>query len=297
MRGNNRMSKTDLTNVWHFRTIGLGTINYRVASNRLAREVSGTGIFSTSIGYDERFLKKFSLDFWKAHRTFLKARNPGYGWWVWKPEFIRKCLQEIPEGHGLMYSDAGNYISSAKSDLETLTSYLNLANEHNVVGSNSQGFLEKDWSSPELMNLLNLNDSARNSNQFLGGFLLVTNSPEGRNFISNWANLVCLENHKFLLPGLYSNHSSQVGSYDQSILSCLLKQASKPSVYVGDSLNLGSIRAVRHRYGFPFHNANKFSVIVFKTISLLSRIRLALERRFLPKTNNRGSCLNDSFQN
>jgi len=288
------MSRTDLTNVWHFRTIGLGTINYRVASNRLAREVSRTGLFSTSIGYDERFLKKFSPDFWKAHRSFLKARNPGYGWWVWKAEFIRRCLQGIPEGHGLMYSDAGNYISSAKNDLATLTSYLNLADVHNVVGSNSQGFLEKDWSSPELMDLLNLNDSARNSNQFLGGFLLVTNSLEGRNFISSWANLVCIKNHKFLMSGPESDHSSHIHGHDQSVLSCLLKQASKPSVYVGDRLNLGSIRAVRHRYGFPFHNANKSSVIVFKTISLLSRTRLALERRLLPKINNRGSCLNDS---
>lgn len=288
------MSRIDLTNVWHFRTIGLGTINYRVASKRLAREVSRIGIFSTSIGYDERFLKKFSPDFWKAHQVFLKARNPGYGWWVWKPEFIRRCLQEIPEGHGLMYSDAGNYIGSSKRDLETLISYLNLANVHNVVGSNSQGFLEKDWSSPELMDLLSLNESARNSNQFLGGFLLVTNSSEGRKFISDWANLVCMENHKFLMPGLDSDDSSHIRSHDQSVLSCLLKQSSKPSVHVGDRLNLGSIRAVRHRYGFPFYDANKSLVIIFKIISLLSRIRLAIERRLFPRIKNGSICLNDS---
>ena len=272
------MSNKSLTNVWHFRTIGLGSINYRVGSNRLAREVSRIGLFSTSIGYDERFLKKFSPNFWNAHRGFLKARNPGYGWWVWKPEFIRMCLERIPEGHGLMYSDAGNYIGSTISDLETLTAYLNFANMHNVIGSNSQNFIENDWSSKELMDLMNLEESARNSNQFLGGFLLVTNTPEGRAFIAEWADLVCTENHKFLIPG-------PVG--EQSILSCLLKRESKPSVYIGDKSNLGSIRAVRHRYGFPFYNANKASVFTFKTIFLLSRIRLAFERRLFPGVNNR----------
>lgn len=277
--------------VWHFRTIGLGSINYRFASKRLAKEVSNIGLFSTSIGYDEKFLKKFSPEFWSDHKNILKARNPGYGWWVWKPEFIRMCLERIPDGHGLMYSDAGNYIGTTQRDSENISAYLNFASEHNVVGSNSQDFVEKDWSSPDLMNLLNLNDSARNSNQFLGGFLLITNSLEGRDFISKWANLVCIENHRFLIPGPDSDNSSHQRSHDQSVLSCLLKQASKPSVYVGDKSNLGSIRAVRHRYGFSFHNASKTSVVIFKTIYIFSRIRLALQRRLLPGVNHECSHL------
>jgi len=281
------MSDKTLSNVWHFRTIGLGTINYRVASKRLAKEVSSLRLFATSKGYDEKYLRKFSPDFWKAHKNMLKARNPGFGWWVWKPEFIRMCMERIPEGHGVMYSDAGNYIGTTPSDSENISVYLNLASKHNVIGSNSQDFLEKDWSSPDLMNLLKLDASARNSNQFLGGFLLVTNTSEGRDFVSKWANLVCIENHKFLMSSLNSKYSSINSSYDQSILSCLLKKASKPSVYIGDKIKLGSIRAVRHRFGFPFHDANKSSVVIFKTIFFLSRIRLALERRIFPGLNNR----------
>lgn len=275
-----------LNNVWHFRTIGLGTINYRAASKRLAKEVSGMGLFATSIGYDEKFLLKTSPDFWDAHKKMLKARNPGFGWWVWKPEFIRMCLSRIPEGHGLMYSDAGNYIGTASSDSENLSAYLNFAIKNNIVGSNSQDFIEKNWSSPDLMNLLNLDSAARNSNQFLGGFLLVTNTSQGREFVSKWANLVCKENHRFLMPGPDSDHSSNVGSHDQSILSCLLKQASKPSVFIGDKKKLGTIRAIRHRYAFPVHDANKISVVIFKTVFFLSRTRLALERRIFAIFNN-----------
>ncbi len=287
------MSNKALSHDWHFRTIGLGSINYRVASKRLAKEVSSTGLFATSLGYNEKFLKKFSPDFWNSHRNILMARNPGFGWWVWKPEFIKMCLERIPEGHGLMYSDAGNYIGKSQSELITLTSYLNFASTHKVVGSNSQNFIEKDWSSPELMDLLNLDESARNSNQFLGGFLLVTNSSEGRDFISRWRYLICTENHKFLIPKPELKDPLHQYGHDQSILSCLLKQDSKPALFIGDKSNLGCIRAVRHRYGFPFHGANKVSVLTFKTIFLFSRIRLALERKLLSKAAPRSCNLND----
>lgn len=281
------MSDNTLSNVWHFRTIGLGTINYRRASKRLAKEASSLGLFETSKGYDEKYIRKFSPDFWNAHKNMLRARNPGFGWWVWKPEFIRMCLERLPEDHGVMYSDAGNYIGTTPSDSQNISIYLNLASKHNVIGSNSQDFIEKDWSSPDLMNLLDLDASDRNSNQFLGGFLLVTNTPEGRNFVSKWSKLVCIENHRFLMPSLNSNDSPNNSSHDQSILSCLLKKASKPSVYIGDKTKLGSIRAVRHRFGFPFHDANKSSVVIFKTIFFLSRIRLGLERRIFSGLINR----------
>jgi len=281
------MSNKTLSNVWHFRTIGLGTINYRLASKRLAKEVSSMRLFSTSIGYDEKFLMKYSPDFWNAHKRMLKARNPGFGWWVWKPEFVRICLESIPVGHGLMYSDVGNYIGTTPSDSENISAYLNFASKHNIVGSNSQGFIEKDWSSPDLMNLLNLDFLARNSNQFLGGFLLITNTLEGRELVSKWVNLACKENHRFLMPSPNSDHSLYVGSYDQSILSCLLKQASKPSVFIGDKNKLGTIRAIRHRFAFPFYDAGKTSVVIFKTIFFLSRIRLALERKIFSRSYKR----------
>ena len=65
-----------------------------------------------------------------------------------------------------MYCDAGNYISTTNSDLDLLSTYLNLASEHNIVASNSQDFIEERYSSADLMNLLSLDAKSRKTNQY-----------------------------------------------------------------------------------------------------------------------------------
>jgi len=275
------MNQVKLKTNWHFRTIGLGTINYRAASKRLASEAEATGLFQTAVGCDEKFLREFSVEFWRDHKSVLKARVPGFGWYVWKPEFIRLSLENIPVGHGLMYCDAGNYISQEKLSLELLSTYLNLASEQNIIASNNQNFIEEQYSSADLMNFLSLGVKERKSNQFMAGFLLITNTLEGRTFINNWSSLACVNNHNYLIPE--SNLSTIKGfdthRHDQAILSCLLKSISKQSVNIGDKFNDGCVRAVRHRFGYRYKNPNYASKVFYKTISLFSRFKLALERR------------------
>jgi hypothetical protein len=289
------MLRVKLQTSWHFRTIGLGTINYRAASKRLAREAESTGLFKSCIGYNENYLKDFSPEFWNDHKKVLKARTPGFGWYIWKPEFIRVSLANIPPGHGLMYCDAGNYISTTSSDLELLSTYLNLATEHNIVASNSQDFIEERYSSADLMNLLSLDAKSRKTNQYMAGFLLIVNSKEGRKFANSWAAIACAENHKYLLP---ENHSTQISGFDthrhdQAILSCLLKSYSKPPVVIGNKIDDGCIRAVRHRFGHRFKNPNFTALVFYKTLAFFSKSKLALEHRiiknslYLRPTNHR----------
>jgi hypothetical protein len=175
----------------------------------------------------------------------------------------------------------GNLISNENDDIKTLISYLNLASSSHVVGSSSQEFLEKDWSTRELMDHLRLDSKSRESNQFMGGFLLVTNTPEGKSLVEDWANLACQENHKFLRP-IFDNKNSQSFtnfSYDQGILSCLLKSRSKPSVEIGNNVKPGCVRVVRHRLAYPVKSKNTFKKVLFDYIAFMSRIRLAIERR------------------
>lgn len=272
------MNQFNLKSPWHFRTIGLGTVNYRGRARRLAKEARSTGLFKTAVGFDEKYLRRNSKVFWRNHRDILKSRTHGYGFYIWKPEFIKSALSKIPENHGLMWCDAGNLISREPADLEILSNYLNLASEANIVGSNSQDFLERDWSPLELMDYLNLTKSDRDSSQFFGGFLLITNTPEGRQFVKKWADLACQENHRFLFPQT-SSSSTKNPSYDQGILSCLLKSWSKPSVYIGDGKNLGCVRAVRHRFAYSFDSKNYIEKGFFNLIASLSKLRIAIEHR------------------
>ena len=281
-----RMTTSPLKIPWHFRTIGLGTINYRYASKRLATEVNNLGIFETSVGYSEGFIKEYSPKFWSDHKNILRARTPGFGWYIWKPEFIRLSLEKIPKGHGLMYCDAGNLVSSGAQDLSQLIQYLNLGSHQNIVASNSQEFIEENYSSSELISLLNLSESQKKSKQFLAGFLLITHSEEGVSFVNSWRNLACLYDHEYLIPSTTQslNPNFDTHRHDQAILSCLLKKYQKQGVYIGDKQNLGCVRAVRHRFGYSYKNPNCISKVIFDLIYFVSRVKLGLEHRIFFKS-------------
>jgi hypothetical protein len=264
----------------------MGTINYRAAAKRLSREVLSTGLFETSIGYNETYLKKEAADFWHNHRQILKARTPGFGWWIWKPEFIRLSLSSIPPGDGLMYLDAGSFVSSDPDDLKILVSYLNLAMQENVVGSNSQDFSEEKYCSSEILEQFNLSEKDKKSNQFYGGFLLLRNNPIAISLINDWNKLVCLDNHSYLIPKKSkNNHKDFVHhAYDQAIISCLLKKITAQSVAIGDKGTPGCIRLVRHKFGFKYLESNRPLKLIYKFIGNFSRVKLAIERRLDKKS-------------
>jgi len=277
------VDKNLLTGKWHFRTIGMGTVNYRAAAKRLSKEVLSTGLFETSIGCDERWLKRQSPKFWDDHKKVLKARVPGFGWWIWKPEFIRISLSQIPLDEGLLYLDAGSFVSPDSNDLESLIKYLNIAMKEGVVGSNSQDFPEESYTSAEILDEFNLSSLDRKSNQFYGGFLLLRNSAKAKGLIDEWSNLLCLDNHRYLLPKPSQNdHKTFVHhAYDQAILSCMLKKISAKSIKIGDRGSVGCIRVVRHKFGFRYLNPRLIEKSLYGAIGFSSRIKLAIERRLM----------------
>jgi hypothetical protein len=267
----------------------MGTINYRAAAKRLASEVFDTKIFKSSIGYDEKYLKIHSPVFWQNHRKVLKARTPGFGWWLWKPEFINLCLESIPPGEGLMYLDAGSFVSSDNNCLELLIAHLNLASKEEVIGSNSQNFIEEDYSSFGIMEKLNLKENDRKSSQFYAGFMLLTNTPKSRIIINSWQKIACENAHSLYFSKPTKNDSPTFvhNMYDQAILSCLFKINSVSSITIGDKGNSGCIRVIRHRFGFKISETRKLIITYYKTISYLSKVRLAIERRlFIQSLNN-----------
>jgi hypothetical protein len=270
-------------NSWHFRTIGMGTINYRKAALRLAAEAASTGLFTSSLGMSERFLKEKSPSFWQKHHRILRPQVPGFGWWIWKPEFIKVCLEMIPEHHGLLYLDAGSWISQQPQDLATVSTFFELATTETLLGSNSQNFIEEEYCSTEMMDLLGLDDGKRKSNQFWAGFLIIINNKKGRDFVASWSELLCKDEHKYLLhrgsaetPDLVLRHHM----YDQAVFSCLMKKNNVTSVPTGDRSNEGVIRAIRHRYAYTIHETNRLKIAYYNCLHFLSRIRLYFLRRF-----------------
>ncbi len=271
---------------WHFRTLGMGTVNYRRAASRLAREITSSGLFSTSLGRNEEYLIENSPVFWKNHSKILKARVPGFGWWIWKPEFIRLCLNEIPEGDGLFYLDAGSFVDTTEYGVTQLGSYFKLVEIHSVLAAHGQDFREKNYSSSKLMDLLDLSPAHRDSPQHYAGCLFIRNNHEGRAFLDRWCYLSCANQHEYLYPSTKLPQDEQLVNhmYDQAILSCLVKSNNIPSIEIGDKTKEGVIRVLRHRFAFGIYEERLTVKKFFTLVSLISRIKLAIEHRIFRKS-------------
>ena len=274
---------------WHFRTIGMGTHNYRAASRRVAREAGDTGLFHTSKGLSEKHLRLLIPTFWTAHKQVLKARVRGFGWYIWKPYFIHEMLNSIPEGDGLLYLDSGSTISADKESLYQIASFLKIAEKFNIVGSNSDPYIEQNYTSEDLMTYYKLTSRQRISNQYCAAILFVVNNLEGREFVREWRNMVCADNHRWVFPQFYSlpnNHQFIHHMHDQAILSCLLKYHQKPSVHTGTKVTSGAIRLSRHRYGYGLDNHNLITKTYFDCLGKISKIYLAVQRRLFWSSRN-----------
>lgn len=275
---------------WHFRTIGMGSINYRLASRRLAIEATSTGLFQTSQGLTESEFAKLSPIFWQQHRNVLKPRVPGFGWWVWKPYFILETLLALPEGDGLLYLDAGSVIKQDAKSIAEIQKHMALTVLQGVTGSNSDSYEEQMYSSNDILNHFSLSNSQRLDSQYYGGLLYVINTQEGRHFVREWCRLVCEEEHRWLLPKEFvvPNHVDfHHHMHDQAILSCMMKAGSKIPVEVGNEGVEGPIRLARHRYGYSFFERRVLVRLPFEVINLLQRYFLALQRRILRKSMTR----------
>ncbi len=269
---------------WHFRTLGMGTINYRASARRLAAEASDTGLFLTSYAHSENFMRRMAPEFWSKHQNILSAKTPGFGWWVWKPEFVWQCLTSLPEGDGLLYLDAGSTIQSDKESVAEITKIMKGVETSLIAASNSQPFIEKLYSSTQLMDLLEISSEDRNSNQFWAGCLFLVNCESSRTLVSRWKYLCCADNHRYLLPDVRLGEEPENfvhHMHDQAVLSSLLKAAKTQSIDIGDRDRAGAIRGVRHRFGYSTNETRCFLRFGFHFIHFLSRVRLFLLRRII----------------
>lgn len=260
----------------------MGSINYRAAACRLASEAHKTGLFSTSAASDEYDLKKMNPVFWADHKNVLKARTPGFGWWVWKPYFIMHCLQTIPEGDGLLYLDAGSIINTDLASVTSIAEFMKLTERQKVTGSNSDYYSEQLYTCNDLLDLLSLSPSQRVESQFCAAILFVVNDEEGRAFIRKWCELVCIDEHRWLLPKQFEteNHPDFIHHmHDQASLSCLLKSQLKVSVKTGNKSTAGPILLARHRFGYSIDEKNLTRISYFKLLHGINRVYLAMQRR------------------
>ena len=78
---------------------------FKKTRERYAAELESKNIFEKVIQYSP---VDFDDDFVARHQKFIEDNPKGYGFFIWKPYFILKALDNLQDGDILVYGDAGN---------------------------------------------------------------------------------------------------------------------------------------------------------------------------------------------
>ena len=235
-----------------FITFGGPTQEYRNATKRVAESAKQFGIFTSSIGLNDDFLRGQS-DFWKKHGKFLETNRRGYGYWLWKPYIIKTFLDKLQDGDILVYADAGCVINL--NGLPRLNEYIEMLNtnehgygilsfqmNHQEVVWTKRGLLEYINSDLDCSNDLSLvNDHSQSnlehqfrtnmtyadmlsSGQCMATSMIIKKNPHSTMVINKWLQLA--EHYELINDDKMNqeNHNFRDHRHDQSIYSLLVKK-------------------------------------------------------------------------
>ena len=157
---------------------------------------------------DEVFLNK--------NKDILNLKR-GAGAWLWKPYIILKTLESVEDGDLVFYCDSGTFFCRS---MKVLLEHM----ENQEIWVSNIPLIEKQFTKPEVFEILGATDDIKNSHQIQGGFIIVRKTNESVAFIQEW--LEACENPRLLLSNENHEESGECISHreDQSILSVLCKK-------------------------------------------------------------------------
>jgi len=227
-----------------------GSQKYMRCVDRISKEASDIEVFDHIHGFTEQHLKD-DTEFWNLHGQFIENNSVGYGFWVWKSYLIQKMLHTMNYGDYLVYCDSGCEVNAGGRD--RLLEYFELLDKdpHNYgVISFELEHMEKSWSKRAIFDYFNTDafddiickdvngnvfhfpegyrptferETIKNTNQFVGGILVMKKNEHLMDLVQKWYSAVC---QYHLLDNSWSNNEYPefiANRHDQSLFSVLRK--------------------------------------------------------------------------
>jgi hypothetical protein len=199
-------------------------INYANDLFRKSQKInSRTGkefdLFTKVISYHPN---NIDADFRKKNIEILEQIR-GNGYWLWKPYFIKKTLDDLNWGDFLFYCDSGSYFINSIQDLISLSQQKN----QDVIPFELT-HLEGEWTKRDAFVLMDCDsDKFYNTKQRLGGFVLIKKSELSMRFVEDW--LAFAQDKRILADsenecGLENYPQFKGHRHDQSVFSLLTKK-------------------------------------------------------------------------
>ncbi len=142
------------------------------------------------------------------------AQKKGAGYWLWKPWIIQNTLRQVPENAYVIYCDAGFVLQKNPTPLLDL-----LKTNDVVLFAYENEILSNVTKKNALVKTGCDREACRQSPAFIGGVILLKNTPTTRKFIQKWLTY-CEDKDLLLDDGPLTATSSGGGSHrhDQSLL-------------------------------------------------------------------------------
>jgi hypothetical protein len=191
---------------------------FKVQQDFALRKAKKEGGFNKIIGYTRDAIDE---EFYKQNKHILNQKRGG-GYWLWKPYFIYKTLEDLNEGDYLFYSDSGAFFLK---NIDILISELEKYNQ-DIMGFELP-LIEKQWTKKELF--INMDCHANeytDSNQIQASFQLIKKSDFSINFYKTY---LTLSTNEINITDKFDANITQDVSFmdhrhDQSIFSLLYKK-------------------------------------------------------------------------
>jgi hypothetical protein len=206
---------------------------------RLRKQAIQSSLFSSVEIWNPKLIKKFAPARFENLKRLLNSNDLnsiGFGYWYWKPVIIEESLNRLPNGAILIYLDAGCYLNLKNSAaVARFKDYVELTKTHGSLAMqlidgefDIEDLTERAWTSEIVLDHLQVSEKFRNSNQIQAGIQFIEVNTENRNFTSLWTATCESKNFELLIgPSETSVHEITHHRYDQSIFSCLYKEAGR----------------------------------------------------------------------
>jgi len=221
----------------YFISFGAGNQDYYDAVKRITNQASSLDIFDEVIGYTDNDLKNDKY-FWNKHSEFILANKRGFGYWLWKPYFIMKKLEQMNDNDILVYADSGCEIPNNNKEKyrQRWVNKFKLVQSDLIIDTLAcNGIcLEKEWTKMDLILYLNMNNPLYlNTAQHQGSALIILKCKKIVDLVKEWYNTACnyhlLDDTQSIAKNLpcFKEHR-----HDQSIYSLLVKKYNLHNNYI-----------------------------------------------------------------
>ena len=219
-------------------------VRRRIAPRRQVRKVFLT--FAAGTHFDTRYIvedvrrlnlfdslyglkrKDLGEAFWERHGAFVRAHPRGFGFWVWKPFIIQRCLRAMRDDDILVYSDAGAIVMPEDGVRARLEQHFQDIQQWPVGlgGAFATGYVSPIHCKADVFAALGVQgENDRAVPQYEGGRIICRKHPAAMRIIDLWARLAWARHYHLFddSPSHLPNDSGfKEHRHDQAIFSILM---------------------------------------------------------------------------